>query len=62
MYNAEGNVTENAEEAVEIKTDYLSREKETEQRQNLIKAFDGTTLDYKEVKVACNNKLSRNNR
>ncbi len=53
MYNAEGNVTENAEEAVEIKTDYLSREKETEQRQNLIKAFDGTTLDYKEVKVAC---------
>ena len=53
MYDAEGNETDNAENAVEIKTDYLSREKETEERQNIIHAYDGETLDYKEVKIAC---------
>ena len=53
MYDSEGNITQNAEETVEIKTDYLSKEKETEQRQNLIKAYNGTTLDYKEVQVVC---------
>ncbi len=36
-----------------VTTDYLSKEKETSSRQNLLKAFDGTTLDYKDVKIAC---------
>ena len=36
-----------------VKTDYLSKEKETQERKNLIKAFDGTTLDYKELQIAC---------
>ena len=34
-------------------TDYLSSAKETEERQNIIKAFDGQTLDYKELQIAC---------
>ena len=32
-----------------VTTDYLSKAKETSSRQNLLKAFDGTTLDYKDV-------------
>ena len=36
-----------------VTTDYLSKAKETSSRQNLLKAFDGTTLDYKDVKITC---------
>ena len=36
-----------------IKTNYLSKAKETSAGANKIVAFDGTTLDYKEVKVVC---------
>ena len=36
-----------------VTTDYLSKAKETDDRQNLIKAFDGKTLSYKDVKIAC---------
>ena len=36
-----------------VTTNYLSKAKETSSRQNLLKAFDGTTLDYKDVKIAC---------
>ncbi len=36
-----------------VTTDYLSKEKETAERVNLIKAFDGTTLDYKDVQIVC---------
>ena len=36
-----------------VSTDYLSSAKETEERQNEIKAFDGQTLDYKELQIAC---------
>ena len=36
-----------------VTTDYLSKEKETTSRQNLLHAFDGTTLDYKDVQIAC---------
>ena len=36
-----------------VTTDYLSQAKETSSRQNLLKAFDGTTLSYKDVKIAC---------
>ena len=42
-----------SEDGRTVTTDYLSSAKETEERQNLINAFDGTTLDYKEVKIAC---------
>ncbi|MEI3430821.1 MAG: SpaA isopeptide-forming pilin-related protein [Clostridia bacterium] len=36
-----------------VTTDYLSKAKETSSRQNLLHAFDGTTLDYKDVQIAC---------
>ena len=36
-----------------IKTDYLSKANEKTSAENKIKAFDGTTLSYKEVKVVC---------
>ena len=36
-----------------IKTDYLSKAQETSAGANKIAAFDGTTLSYKEVIVAC---------
>ena len=36
-----------------VTTDYLSSAKETEERQNEIKAFDGQTLDYKDLQIAC---------
>ena len=49
MYDENGNETENLEEAVKVKTTYLSKENGED---NLIKAFDGTTLDYKDVKIA----------
>ncbi len=42
-----------SEDGRTVTTDYLSKEKETSERQNLIKAFDGTTLDHKEVKIVC---------
>jgi len=36
-----------------IKTKYLSKANETTEGDNKIKAFDGTKLDYKDVKVVC---------
>ena len=36
-----------------IKTKYLSKANETTEGDNKIKAFDGTQLDYKDVKVVC---------
>ena len=56
MYDAEGNVTENVQEAETIRTDYLSKEQADETgRDNLIEAFDPETMaepDYKEVRIA----------
>ncbi len=55
MVDAEGNETENPEEAVAIRTDYLSKEQEETAGENLIEGFDPETMaspDYKEVKVA----------
>ncbi len=62
MYDADGNVTDKAEEAVEIKTEYLSEAKgKAENRDNLIDAFDSSkgistekpyNPDYRDVKVA----------
>ena len=36
-----------------VTTDYLSKAKETSSRQNLLHAFNETTLDYKDVQIAC---------
>ena len=58
MYDAEGNVTENVEEAVEIRTDYLSKEQEETAGENLLQAFNPDEAigegnpDYRDIKVA----------
>ena len=55
MYDANGNVTENAEEAVYIRTDYLSKAQEETPGENLLQAYDKDTMegpDYKDVRVA----------
>ena len=49
MYDENDEETDNVEDAVKVKTEYLSKENGED---NLIKAFDGTTLDYKDVKIA----------
>jgi len=49
MYDENGNETESVEQAVKVKTKYLSKENG---EKNLIKAFDGTTLDYKDIKIS----------
>lgn len=52
MLDKDGNVTTNVKDAVKVRTSYLSKDKETSSRQNKIVAFDGTTLAYKDVKIA----------
>ena len=58
MFDKDGKVTESLEEVNTIKTDYLSKAKETENRINLINAFDSskgitdTNPEYKDIKVA----------
>ena len=56
MYDANGNVTENVEEAVSIRTDYLSKAQEEETgRDNLIEGFNPDTMsqpDYKDLQIA----------
>ena len=49
MYDENGNETTDVSKATSIRTTYLSRDNGTN---NLLKAFDGTTLDYRDVKVA----------
>ena len=49
MYDKDGNETTNPEEAVKIKTTYLSKENDTDK---LLKAFDGTNVSYQDVKIA----------
>ena len=49
MYDDNGNETENVKDAVKVKTNYLSKENGED---NLIKAFDGKILSYKDVKIA----------
>ena len=48
MYDEKGNETENAQEAVEIRTQYLSKENNED---NLIKALDGQEVSFKDVRV-----------
>ena len=52
MLDEEGNITEKADKAVSIETDYLSKEQEQTEGENLLEAFNGEELDYKDVKVA----------
>ena len=58
MYDEEGNVTENAEEAVEIRTDYLSKGQEQTEGENLLQEFNPDeeigegNPDYRDIKVA----------
>lgn len=49
MYDENDEETENVEDAVRVKTTYLSKDNSTD---NLLNAFDGTTLDYKDIKIA----------
>ena len=51
MLDKDNNVTTDVSSAVKIKTNYLSKAKETTDRQNKIEAFDGKELDYKDVKI-----------
>ena len=52
MLDKDGKETENLDEAVSIVTDYLSKEQEKTAGANLLKAFDGEKLDYRDVNVA----------
>ena len=56
MYNEAGEETDNVEEAVTIRTDYLSKAQEDATgRDNLIEAFDPETMtqpDYKDIQIA----------
>ena len=49
MYDENDEITTNVEDAVKIKTNYLSKENGDD---NLLQAFDGTTLYYKDIKIA----------
>ena len=58
MYDEDGNVTDSVEEAVEIRTDYLSKEQEETEGENLLEAFNREEAigeenpDYRDLKVA----------
>ena len=49
MYDENGNETDDVTKATKLVTDYLSKENG---KDNLLKAFDGKNLDYKDVKIA----------
>lgn len=48
MYDKSGNETTDPNQAVKVKTTYLSKEASED---NILKAFDGSTLMYKDVKL-----------
>ena len=55
MLDAEGNVTQDVNNAVNIVTDYLSKANETTEGENLLQAYNSETMDgpdYRDVKVA----------
>ena len=55
MYDAEGNETQEISEAVDIRTDYLSKANETTDGENLLQAYNSETMegpDHKDVRVA----------
>lgn len=54
MYKEDGELATNVEEAKYIETDYLSKEQEKTEGENLIQAYNPSTMtqpDYKDVKV-----------
>ena len=52
MYDKSGNVTKDVKQAVTVKTKYLSKESsERRSEDNLLKAFDGSKLDCRDVKL-----------
>ena len=54
MYDSEGKETKNVNEAVYIRTDYLSKENEKTEGENLLQGYNPETMeapDYKDVKV-----------
>ena len=55
MYDKNGNETTNISQAVTVKTDYLSKDKESSAGANLIKAYDSTDssakISYKDVEL-----------
>ena len=55
MYDADGNITTDVSKATIISSDYLSKENEKIDGDNLLKAFDAETMDepdYRDVKIA----------
>ena len=58
MIDENGNETQNLEEAVKVTTDYLSKEQEETEGENLLDAYDkelgitSTNPDYRDVKIA----------
>lgn len=54
MYDKDGKETTDVKQAVQVKTTYLSKEKETASRQNILKAYDAQTMQtpaYRDVQV-----------
>ena len=55
MLDENGEETDDVSKAVSIKTDYLSKEQEAQPKENLLKAFDSTTMnepDFRFVQIA----------
>ena len=52
MLDKDGNITNSVSDAVVIATNYLSKENEETSGDNLLKAFDGENLSYKDLEVA----------
>ncbi len=53
LYDKNGNETSDLSQAVSVKTDYLSKEKSEDRNEdNLLDAFDGKDLDYRDVQIA----------
>ncbi len=55
MYDEDGNITQDVNKAVYIRSDYLSKQNEKTDGDNLLKAFDAETMegpDYRDVKIA----------
>ena len=54
MYDKDGKETTDVNQAVTVKTTYLSKEKETDSRQNIIKAYNAETMkapEFKDVRI-----------
>lgn len=54
MYDKDGKETTDVKQAVQVKTTYLSKEKESASRENILKAYDANTMQtpaYRDVEV-----------